>query len=157
MGRNNMKMKGCPIDLRSMTVSSLRLANNGSTVISSSGASKNKIVLEDIPSFHNCNGYFTITAHGKSKHYATETQLEAQTWLNTLHQARQECITTFMGHSRKPMSRQVEYANRMGKSIVERKERITNLIRKKELDEIELMCLNGSGGSTSALPRGYFG
>ena len=154
MGRNNMKMKGCPIDLKSMTVSSLRLANNGSTVIS---ASNTKIVLEDIPSFQNCNGYFTITTNGKSKHYATETQLEAQTWLNTLHQARQECITTSMGHSRKPTSRQVEYVNRMGKSIVDRKERITNLIRKKELDEIELMCMNGSGGSASALPRGYFG
>ena len=152
-----MKLKGSPIDLKYINVTSSRLANNGTTV------AHHEEEFE-IPSIQNCSGYFTITSGGgssssgisKTNHYATSTQSEASTWVHTLHQARQECITASMGHSKIPICRKVEYVNIMGKKIVERKERIANLIRKRELNEIELMCVNGNG-SGGGLPRGYFG
>lgn len=161
MGKNDMKLKGSPIDLQTMTVTSQYLSNNGTTIVSSptnnNHSHSDRIEMYDVPSIPNCHGYFTITTKGMTNHYACETQLEARTWINTLHQARQECITTSMGHSKKPLTKQVEYANMMGKSIVDRKERISSLIRNKEMDEVELMCLNGGGTGTGSLPRGYFG
>ncbi len=161
MGRNNMKMKGSPIDLKLMNVTPCHLSNNGTTVICSGSNNSNNNNSEiDIPRNHNCHGYFTITTKGsKTTLYATQTQIDAHTWTNTLHQARQECITASMGHSKLPVSRQIEYVNMMGKRIVDRKERVANMIKKRELDEVEMMCLNAGGGTVGGggLPRGYFG
>lgn len=154
-GQENMKMKGSPIPLGTMTSTTLQQQTHG--IVSSTD--KNKGLndtfngLDSIPTQPSCSGYFSINSNSKTSYYATDSQLDAQTWINVLHTARQECITQNMGHSKIPISREVEYVNMMGKNIVERKKRISDLMKKKELEEVEMMCLNGG----SSNPRGYYG
>lgn len=162
MGKNNMKMKGSPIPLEYITLSHLHQVSHGDVaVVSVRNGNGNRLYdtgmtpVDSIPTNQNCNGYFSISSADKTNFYATTSQLDAQTWINVLHNARQECITTKMGHSKKPISREVDYVNRMGKRIVEQKKRISDLIRKKELEEVELICLQGGG--SAGTPRGYFG
>eukprot|EP00551_Chaetoceros_affinis_P011445 CAMPEP_0203681234 /NCGR_PEP_ID=MMETSP0090-20130426/42231_1 /ASSEMBLY_ACC=CAM_ASM_001088 /TAXON_ID=426623 /ORGANISM="Chaetoceros affinis, Strain CCMP159" /LENGTH=254 /DNA_ID=CAMNT_0050549659 /DNA_START=106 /DNA_END=870 /DNA_ORIENTATION=+ len=153
MGKNNMKMKGSPIPLETMRLSSLHQTPSG---VVSSNNTNSTIDLDTIPEHDGCNGYFAIDSNTKTSYYATETQMDAQTWANVLHSARQECITQKMGHSKKPLDRNVEYVNMMGKRIIDRNERISNMMKKKELNEVELTCLHGSG-AVSGMPRGYYG
>ena len=161
MGSNDMKMKGSPMSLELMRLSPLHLTPSRQVVSSTPRDNSNNrigfdIDIDAIPTHNNCNGYFAIESHTKTTYYATETQLDAQTWTNVLRTARQESITQKMGHSKIPVDRNVEYVNMMGKRIIERKERILNLMKRKELDEVELTCLHGSG-TVSGMPRGYYG
>jgi hypothetical protein len=159
MGTNNMRMKGSPIPLETMTTSTLVQSTNG--IVSADQRNNNNTHhhnnrIEDIPIQKNSSGYFAITHNTKVTYYATSTQLDAQTWINTIRNARQECITTQMGHSKIPIRKEIEVLNCMGKRIVDQKQRISDLIRRREMEDIELTCLHG-GGSSSALPRGYYG
>eukprot|EP01083_Nonionella_stella_P016604 46391_1 len=151
MGKNDMKMKGSPVPLQTISLSHLKQKSHGTVSISTTNYDG---VLEEVPTKLNCNGYFSITS-SKTTYYATETQLDAQTWINVLHNARQESITSKMGHSKIPVRREVEYVNMMGKKIVDQKKRIADLIKRKEMDEVEMICLQGGSGGPD--PRGYFG
>lgn len=163
MGKNDMKMKGCPIPLQSITVSSLQRTAYG-IITPNPNINQNTYIHDSsdmmdvtIPIQMNCNGYLTINSNSKTSYYATTTQLDAQTWINVLRDARQECITYNMGHSKRPIGKEVEYVNMMGKRIVDQKQRISDLIRRRELEEVEMICLDGGGVGSGGLPRGYFG
>ncbi len=156
-----MKMKGSPIPLEQMTLSPLlHLSPSGIVVSSANAEADMDIDISMIPANIHCKGYFAIESSSNTKtktcYYATETQLDAQTWINVLHNARQECITQKLGHSKKPTDRNVEYLNKMAKKIIHGKERISNLIKRREMEEVELTCLHGSG-TFSGMPRGYYG
>jgi hypothetical protein len=168
IGHNEkMKMKGSPIPLETMSLSSLKqLSQQGGrfvaidtvTDINSNRRPTENYIESTIPSHMNCNGYFSITSSSassfsKTTYYATESQLDAHTWVNILHNAKNECIKIKMGHSNVPMDKNVEYANILGKRVLERKKRIKDMIRKREREEVELMCMYGN----THQPRGYFG
>lgn len=161
-GNEKMKMKGSPIPLETISIiSSLKqLSQQGGTYIAidTNNADTDTNSDSTIPSHMNCNGYFSITSSSpssfsKTTYYATESQLDAHTWINILHNAKNECIKIKMGHSNVPMDKNVEYANVLGKRLLERKTRINDMIRKRERDEVELMCMYGN----THQPRGYFG
>lgn len=147
-GNNKMIIKGSPIPLNAMTVSSLTQLSP--YVVGHDGNDHHFFDTVDvvIPTHPQCNGYFSITSSyssSKTNYYATQTQSDSHTWINILHHAKQESITAQMGHSRKPTSKDVEYCNRLGKNMVERNARVKELLRKKELEEVELVC-RGAGG-----------
>jgi len=148
-----MKMKGTPTSLETIRLIPLRRTSLGIQGVNGNG---DDMDVDGLPIHSSCNGYFAVESNTKMSYYAAETELDAKTWVNILHSARQECITHKMGHSKKPISREVEYANMMGKRIVDRKNRIADSIRKRQLDEVEMTCLHGSG-TGMGVPSGYFG
>jgi hypothetical protein len=166
----NMKLKGSPIPIQNITITPLQRLSHGiisrsTTTTTNTNTNTNTMLTDNVPTHPRCNGYFSITQRiSKTTYYATETPSDAHTWINILHSAKQECIMNQLGHNghngnSKPKDVKVEYMNVLGKQMVDRKERIRDLIRKKELEDVEFICLNGAGvgGGIGGHPRGVFG
>lgn len=101
-----------------------------------------------------CSGGFMVSNLRKKHFFACATSQDAATWVNSLRQARDEAVKRRMGHA--PMdSYPVEWTryDRLGKILVDRKERIRRRMEESNLRELEMS--NISEGANA--PRAYFG
>lgn len=103
--------------------------------------------------------YFCVATMRKRHYYAVTSKEEAQVWVNTLVQARQEAITRSMGHA-KNQPYPYQYFDDLAQSLVQSKDRIRRKMQDSSMREMELATVGAGGGiagGTGPMPRGCFG
>lgn len=146
-------VKGSPLPLESIQVEHVSTRNY--TSMQDMHDSEMSIYLSNLP--NHIGGCFTLRSpNGTKRYYGTRTREEAQMWVSTLSQQRQECITRNMGHAKDvPYPRRWEYVDLMGKELVERKRRVKEVMERRERREMEMSVFSeGVGG---VMPSGYYG
>jgi hypothetical protein len=98
-------------------------------------------------------GIFCVSNLSKLTYFACLTNTEAQTWVNSIREGRQETIKRQMGHATKDSYPPLwDHFDTLGRSLAQSKQRIRKRIEQQNNNDMELV--NVSGGS---LPRGYYG
>lgn len=102
-----------------------------------------------------CSAVFSVSTFGKTQYFAVSTREEANTWVNSLREARQAEITRSMGHaSHVPYPRSWEYYDSLGTSLLRQKDRIRKRLQESNMKQMDINGLGDAGGS---MPRGYYG
>lgn len=97
---------------------------------------------------------FCVSTLRKKYYYACTSREQALTWVNSLHEARQEAVRRSMGHAVKDSyPKSWLYFDSLGNSLVQQKYRIENRLQESSLRELEMSNLTEGG----PVPRGYFG
>ena len=103
--------------------------------------------LLDLPS--DCEAAFRLSCGGKTQYYALASKEEAQTWVNTLRQMRQDCITRQMGHSKVPYPKEWVAFDAAAKRVRDQKSRIRDRLEAMDRREQEMQTMGG-------VTMGYF-
>ena len=139
--------KGSPLPMRSVDIN---LLDTAAQQLDYDGAS---VAWEMVPP-PACRGLFLVSTLRKKHYYATLTMEDAETWVNSLRQARDEAIKRSMGHApADSYPAQWTQYDRRGQSLVDRKGRIRQRMQESNIRELELSSM--TEGATA--PRGYFG
>ena len=140
--------KGSPLDISCVDINLL----DADRVVP--GHEDAALALSLLPPPGGCQGVFVVSTLRKKHYYATTTVQDAETWINSLRQAREEAIKRSMGHAAaESYPSQWTYYDRLGKSLADRKDRIRRRMQESRLQEIEMSNLTEGG----AAPRGYYG
>jgi hypothetical protein len=99
---------------------------------------------------NGCEAIIELTSVGKTQYFALSDKEEAQTWVNTLKQMRQDNITRHMGHSKVPYPREWVALDSAAKRLRDRKGRIKEKLESIERKEMEMQSLGGGN-------LGYYG
>lgn len=100
----------------------------------------------------DCEAVIELTSVGKTQYFALSDKEEAQTWVNTLKQMRQDCITRKMGHSNNvPYPREWVALDSAARRLRDRKGRIKEKLESMERREMEMQSLGGGAN------LGYYG
>mmetsp|Transcript_29041 Transcript_29041/g.70074 ORF Transcript_29041/g.70074 Transcript_29041/m.70074 type:complete len:259 (-) Transcript_29041:186-962(-) len=140
--------KGSPIDIESLDVEIVR---------STSAIG----VVSPLPPGYTST--FCVSTFRKKNYYAVIDNEEANVWVQSLLEARQDVITRRMGHANQvPYPKSWTYYDSLGKGLVKTKERVRSKLEESRLREMELSDLGGlhSGGGPGGpgeFPRGYHG
>merc|ERR1712232_244376 len=86
---------------------------------------------------------FSVSTLRRTHYYAVANDEEAQTWVRSLNQARQESVTRSMGHSQVPYPKSWELFDSLGKNLVRSKERIKAKLADHNLRELEMTGFGG--------------
>jgi hypothetical protein len=93
----------------------------------------------------NYSTVICISSLRKESYFALPTKQEAQVWLNTIQQARQENVRRKMGHAAGvPYPHQ--YWDTLGESLCKTKDRIRQRVQESEMREMEMVSMEPRGG-----------
>jgi hypothetical protein len=92
---------------------------------------------------NDCEAVLKLTSVGKIQYFALSDKEEALTWVNTLKQMRQDCITRKMGHSSVPYPREWVAFDAAAKNLREKKRRIKEKMELIDKREIEMQSMGG--------------
>jgi PH domain len=139
--------KGSPIPLDGLNVhlvTSIHEYDFGGVTINELG----------LPSNHNRGGgIFYVSNINKTTYYACTNADDAQTWVNSIREGRQETIKRNMGHSINDSYPKIwDHYDTLGKSLTQSKHRIRTRIEQQKLNDMELVSISGG-----PVPRGYYG
>jgi|Transcript_3135 hypothetical protein len=110
-----------------------------------------ELMFQQLPAGYDA--VFVVSTFDKTQYFAVSSEEESTTWVNSMREGRQAAITRSLGHSSNvPYPKSWEYFDRLGASLMKRKERIKHKMAEKEMEMTSFDA--GSGGS---LPRGYYG
>ena len=138
--------KGSPLPISSVDINLLD-SNDATQQLDAA------VALELLPP-PACQGLFLVSTLRKKHYYATTTAEDAETWVNSLRQAREEAIKRSMGHAPAgSYPTKWTHYDRLGKSLVDRKDRIQRRMQESNVRELEMSSM--TDGATA--PRGYFG
>ena len=84
-----------------------------------------------------------LTSAGKTQYLAISDKEEAQLWVNTMKQCRQDCITRKMGHSNVPYPREWVALDSAATRLREKKNRIKEKMEQMDRKEMEMQNLGG--------------
>lgn len=98
----------------------------------------------------SCEAVIELNSAGKTQYFALSDMEEAQTWVNTLKQMRQDCITRKMGHSKVPYPKEWVALDSAAKRLRDKKSRIQAKLASMEKKEMEMQSLGGGN-------LGYYG
>ena len=144
--------KGTPLDISCVDINMLSQNDGQEAVLA--GHEDAALVLSLMPPPGNCQGAFVASTLRKKHYYATATVQDAETWVNSLRQAREEAIKRSMGHAAADSypAKWTVY-DRLGKSLADRKDRIRRRMQESRLQEMEMSNLTDGASA----PRGYYG
>lgn len=140
--------KGVPLSLREVSANIISLTEKQEDDM--------EIVLD--PSNHpaGSSAVFRVSVYGKTQYYAVSDREEAMTWVNSIHQARQESITRIMGHADKSSYPKAwDYFDRLGDDYIKRKQTIKNRLEEANKRELELTSMLSNNNVPN--PRGIYG
>jgi hypothetical protein len=102
--------------------------------------------------------YISVGTLRKRQYYAISSKEEAQMWVTTLRQARQEAITRSMGHANN-QPYPFQYYDGLAQSLVRSKNRIRRKLHESSMREMEMTSVGvgGVAGGAGPMPRGFFG
>lgn len=139
--RSSTTPKGSPFELETLTTDVLR----------ANGSKRFPTEIGNLPAGYN--GMFTVSTLRRTHFYAVSDTEEAQLWVRSLHEARQERITRNMGHaSNVPYPSSWKYFDSLGKSLVKSKARIKERLDQSSFQEMEMVSF-----TDGPIPRGYHG
>ena len=98
----------------------------------------------------DCQAVLELSSVGKTQYFALSEKEEAQTWVNTLRQMRQDCITRKMGHSKVPYPREWVAFDSAAKRLIDKKNRVKAKLESLDRKEMEMQNLGGGN-------LGYYG
>lgn len=102
------------------------------------------IVLEMLP--EGFEAVFEISSLGKTQYFAVENREEANIWVNTLQQMRQDAISRSMGHTHgNPYPTKWKALDASAKRLKEKKTRIKTKLEEMNRKEQEMQRLGGGG------------
>lgn len=141
---SSVEPKGCPLAMESIDVHLM----DESTIVNDIGR------MVPLPI-----GYTTMiccATFRKKYYYACTSHEEAMAWIHAIRDAQHESVKRSMKQHTPVDSypTQWNYYDRLGRSIVQRKDRIRK--RMEEYRELELTSIVG-GGDGGPAPRGYYG
>jgi hypothetical protein len=91
----------------------------------------------------DCDAVIELVSAGKTQYFALSNREDAQTWVNTLKQMRQDSITRKMGHSNVPYPKEWVALDSASKRLRDRKSRIQAKLENMEKREMEMQSLGG--------------
>jgi hypothetical protein len=139
--------KGSPLAISTVDINLLDIAS-----LTSRNAQAAVAVCASPPP--GCQGAFVLSTLRKKQYYATVSAEDAETWVTSLRQARDEAIKRQMGHApHHSYPPKWTYFDRLGKSLVNRKDRIRQRLEDNCVRELEMSNLTEGGPA----PRGYYG
>eukprot|EP00956_Cyclotella_meneghiniana_P002290 scaffold2600_cov73-Cyclotella_meneghiniana.AAC.8 len=94
----------------------------------------------------DCEAVIEITSVGKTQYLALSDKEEAQLWINTMKQCRQDCITRKMGHSNVPYPSEWVALDSAAKRLREKKNRIKEKMEQMDRKEMEMQSMGGNLG-----------
>ena len=96
-----------------------------------------------------CRAMFEITSSGRTQRFAVDTLEDANIWVTSLRQMRQDAITRGMGHSAGvPYPPRWESFDMSARRLVDKKTRIKRRLEAMDKREIEMQIVGGGGMST---------
>ena len=148
--------KGSPVPIQSVDINLLDTTDTNTSTITTDddgGGAAALMAWEMIPP-PSRRGLFVVSTLRKRYYYATRTVEDAETWVNSLRQGRDEALKRGMGHA-PTGSYPTEWVHydRWGGQLLDRKDRIRHRMQENNIRELELSSI--SEGATA--PRGYFG
>lgn len=152
---SKLKHNGCPLPIKTMQAKTLSHRNHDRN---------NEIHFDQVsaltthlPSF--CDGYWTVTSQDKTHYYAVSTPQEAQVWVHSIQERRQEVITQELGHSPMTYPEVWKHIDDLGRKKWESKQRIKTMIERQQRREMELVAMGDGIGSGAGgpMPSGYYG
>uniref|UniRef100_A0A7S0AM20 PH domain-containing protein n=1 Tax=Minutocellus polymorphus TaxID=265543 RepID=A0A7S0AM20_9STRA len=102
-----------------------------------------------------CDSIFTVSTFGKTQYFAVTSREDANTWVNSLREARQSAITRSMGHaSHVPYPAAWQYIDSLGVSLARSKDRIHKKLAESKMKQMDIGTFGDVAGP---MPRGYYG
>lgn len=103
-----------------------------------------------------CHAIFEVSSGGKTQYFAVKTLEEANTWVSSLREMKQDTITRSMGHSTNvPYPVRWESFNASAHRLIEKKSRIKSKLELMDRREQEMQTMCGAG-VTSGMTMGYY-
>lgn len=132
--------KGSPVSMSSVDINVLDPATDAALAV--------------LPPPPACEGVFLVSTLGKKRYYATPTAQDAETWVNSLRQAREEAVKRSMGHApADSYPTKWTHYDHLGKRLADRKDRIRRRLQESNVRELEMSSMTEG----AAAPRGYYG
>ena len=145
----NSKIKGTPFHVETIDVE----------LLSNVAQSDDGFIFPSLPVGYN--KIFCVSTLRRQHYYAVLDNTEANIWIQSINETKQEAITRNMGHSKQmPYSKLWYHYDCLTNDIVKRKERIKSRMEESNnrriISEMEMtpMSIGSSGGTFS---RGYYG
>lgn len=109
--------------------------------------------LPNLP--NGCEYIVSMQSVSSTTYFAVSDREQAQVWVNSMREAKQEAIKRRMGHSPNGSYPQSwAYFDSLGKDLVKRKARIKRKMQGQNMRELEMDPMSVNGGPS---PRGYYG
>jgi len=138
--------KGAPVPLEDIEhVESTSIDSLRNMVI------ENEIIVEQIPP--SCRSLLSIRTFSKVQYFFIEGQ-EASVWVRCIRQAKQECVTRRMGHSRIPYPRNLAYIDQLGEEFLRKNRRMKKKLEEWQDKDMEMRAFVQSG-TTIPMSPGY--
>jgi len=136
---NDLSPKGTPIPV---VMADVRVLSNNSVDNDHDDVPLFHIVLEMLPV--GFEAVFEISSLGKTQYFAVESRGEANMWVNTLQQMRQDAISRSMGHTHgNPYPTKWKALDVSAKRLKDKKTRIKTKL--EEMNRKEQESLGGGG------------
>lgn len=148
--------KGVPIPVSTADVRivSNRGGGNDDDDDDNSPESIGELLFSTLP--EGCHAIFEVSSGGKTQYFAVKTLEEANIWVSSLRQMKQDAITRSMGHSTNvPYPVRWESFDASAHRLIEKKSRIKSKMEALDRREQEMQTIGG-GGVTSGMTTGYY-
>ena len=143
---NSSSPKGAPI---AVSLTEAQIISNDNTL--DSGGEFN-VIFDQLPEGYNA--IFELSSIGKTQYFAVESKEEANIWVNSIKQMRQEAISRAMGHTNIPYSKEWTSFDASAKRLCAQKQRIKNKLEVMNKKEQEMQALGGGVGGPMTM--GYY-
>ena len=110
------------------------------------------VMFDQLPEGYNA--IFELSSIGKTQYFAVESKEEADIWVNSIKQMRQEAISRAMGHTNIPYPKEWTSFDASAKRLCAQKQRIKNKLEVMNNKEQEMQSLGGGVGGP--LSMGYY-
>ena len=143
---NSSSPKGAPI---AVSLTEAQIISNDNTL--DSGGEFN-VIFDQLPEGYNA--IFELSSIGKTQYFAVESKEEANIWVNSIKQMRQEAISRAMGHTTVPYPKEWTSFDASAKRLCAQKQRIKNKLEVMNKKEQEMQALGGGVGGVMSM--GYY-
>lgn len=146
--------KGLPIPVSTADVRIVSNRGSGDDDDDNAPESIGELLFSTLP--EGCHAIFEVSSGGKTQYFAVKTLEEANTWVSTLRQMKQDTITRSMGHSTNvPYPVRWESFDTSAHRLIEKKSRIKSKMESLDRREQEMQTMGGAG-VTSGITMGYY-
>jgi len=144
---NSSSPKGAPI---AVSLTEAQIISNDNSTFDSGG--EFNVMFDRLPDGYNA--IFELSSIGKTQYFAVESKEEANIWVNTIKQMRQEAISRAMGHTNIPYPKEWTSFDASAKRLCAQKQRIKNKLEEMNKKEQEMQSLGGGVGGPMSM--GYY-
>ena len=141
---NSSSPKGAPI---AVSLTEAQIISNDSIL---SGGGEFNVVFDHLPDGYSA--IFELSAIGKTQYFAVESKEEANIWVNSIKQMRQEAISRAMGHTNIPYPKKWTSFDASAERLCAQKQRIKNKLEVMNKKEQEML----GGGVGGPMSMGYY-